>query len=282
MPDVRSAWAAKHKFVLPVCAALLALSLAALIPARETPAGQIAAPQGAVIEAGAAGEHPDLQQSVPFHAGEELNYRIEWAVYSNAASVTMTVPERRNVYGWHTWHFRAAIHTLASVRSIFEIDDQFDSYSDAATFETRQFEEYLSEMGRKQNEVLHFAADGEASRGPGPTVVVLPGTRDPLDVLYNLRTIDWDRTPEFSAPVYDGKSMYQMTARREDANEPVSVGAGEFSTWRISIDLYQYRRLVSGIHFEIWFANTAGRAPVVIRADLPFGKIRAELISAKY
>ncbi|MDE3110914.1 MAG: DUF3108 domain-containing protein, partial [Acidobacteriota bacterium] len=254
--------------------------------ARELPPNRNAAPtapRSARAQINVSGARaPAEQQSTPFRVGEQLNYRVEWAVSANAASVEMTIPERRNIHGWKTWHFRAAIHTLGSVRSIFEIDDQFDSYSDAATFETRQFEEYLNELGSRQSQVMHFAASGEEARGPGPTVVVLPGTRDPLDTLYNLRTIDWDRDPEFSATVYDGKNMYQMTAHRERADEPVSVAAGEFSTSRISIDLYQYRRLVSGIHFEIWFANSAGRAPVVMRADLPFGKIRAELISAKY
>ncbi|MGA9882840.1 MAG: DUF3108 domain-containing protein [Candidatus Acidiferrales bacterium] len=221
------------------------------------------------------------QQPVPFRVGEVLNYRVEWSAFSNAASVALSIPERRNLYGWEAWHFRAAIHTLGSVRSLFEVDDQFDSYSDAATLETRQFEEHLSELGRKEDDVLHFAATGEESRGPGPTVVVLPGTRDPLDVLYDLRAIDWDHTPEFRAPVYDGKNMYEMSARREDANEPVTVAAGQFSTSRISIQLYQYRRLVSGLHFEIWLANDAARTPVVMRADLPFGTIRVELISAK-
>lgn len=221
------------------------------------------------------------QPLVPFRVGEVLNYRVEWSAFSNAASVALTIPERRNLYGWETWHFRAAVHTLGSVRSLFEIDDQFDSYSDAATLESRQFEEHLSELGRKEDDVLHFAATGEESRAPEPTVVVLPRTRDPLDVLYDLRAIDWDHTAEFRAPVYDGKNMYEMSARRENANAPVTVAAGQFSTSRISIQLFQYRRLVTALHFEIWLANDPPRTPVVMRADLPFGTIRVELISVK-
>ncbi|MGH9737614.1 MAG: DUF3108 domain-containing protein [Candidatus Acidiferrales bacterium] len=255
----RSGEKLRRRFAVAACAALLAICGAMAAMAR-----------------GAA-----QKQAAPFRAGEVLNYRVEWSAFSNAASVALSIPERRNLYGWETWHFRAAIHTLGSVRSLFEVDDQFDSYSDAATLETRQFEEHLSELGRKEDDVLHFAATGEESRGPGPTLVVLPGTRDPLDVLYDLRAIDWDHTPEFRAPVYDGKNMYEMSARREDANESVTVAAGQFSTSRISIQLYQYRRLVAGLHFEIWLANDAAHTPVVMRADLPFGTIRVELISAK-
>jgi Protein of unknown function (DUF3108) len=260
------------------CAAAVALCFASFASARRPAAAQTASE----AQFGAATE----QKAAPFHVGEALSYRVEWSAFSNAAEVSLTIPERRNLYGWQTWHFRAAIHTLGSVRSLFEIDDQFDSYADAATFESRQFEEYLSELGRQETHVMRFVSSGrdssQASRVPGPTVVVLPGTRDPLDALYDLRTIDWDRMPEFRASVYDGKNMYQMVARREGMNEPVTTAAGQFSTSRISIQVYQYERLVNAIHFEIWLANDATRAPVLMRADLPFGNLRVELTSAKW
>lgn len=216
----------------------------------------------------------------PFRVGEILQYRVEWSAFSNAASVKLSLPERRNLYGWDTWHFRAAIHTQSPVRSLFQIDDQFDSYSDTSNFESRQFEEHLNEMGRIRNDVMHFAATGEEQRGPGPMVVVLPGTRDPLAALYNLRAVDWKRNSEFRAPVYDGKTMYEMRARQEGADETVNVAAGHFTASRISVQLLRYEKEVAGIHFEIWLANNAARTPVLMRADLPFGKVRAELIRA--
>jgi hypothetical protein len=217
---------------------------------------------------------------MPFRVGETLTYRVQWAAFSNAASVELSVPERRELYGWKTWHFSATIHTLSPVRSLFQIDDQFDSYSDASTFESHQFEEHLNEMGRTKNVVMHLAASGAESKGPGPMVVVLPGTRDPLSVLYELRTIDWQRTPEFRAPVYDGKNLYEVHARRREMDEAVTVAAGQFPTSRISIRLFRYQKEVAGLHFEVWLANNAARTPVLMRADLPFGSVRAELISA--
>ncbi len=266
------------KFTAVACGAVAAaLCLSSFAMARGLVAGERNA--AGQLRASVAGKNA---QNAPFRAGEVLNYRVEWAASSNAAQVQMSVPERRDLYGWQTWHFRAAIHTLGSVRSIFEIDDQFDSYADVSDFASRQFEEYLSELGRKETHVMHFASSGEDSKAPGPTVVVLPGTRDPLDTLYDLRTIDWDRTPELRAPVYDGKEMYEMVARRESANEPVTTADGQFSTSRISIQVFQYERLVSEIHFEIWLANDATRAPVLMRADLPFAKLRVELTSAKF
>ena len=162
---------------------------------------------------------------------------------------------------------------------MFVIDDQFDSYTDAAMTESRQFETYLDEMGRKQEQVLHFLAEGETSKAPGPSVIVLAGTRDPLGAIYALRTVDWKQTPEWSTPVYDGRNLFEMRAKVEAASENVSVAAGGFMATRISIRVLQRGKDMSGISVTVWLANDAARTPVVMQAEMPFGDVRAELTS---
>ena len=219
---------------------------------------------------------------MPFRAGERLDYRVSWSAFSEAASVQLSVPERRDLFGWQTWHFRAVAHTLSPVRSLFPVDDQFDSYTDTTTLESRQYEMHLNEMGKTTDKVLHLAASGQRSRAPSPTVLVLPGTRDPLGALYALRGVDWQRTPEFRAPVYDGTDIYEMHAQRDAPNETVKVDAGSFLASRISIRVFQHEKELPAIHFIVWLANDAARTPVLMQADLPFGKLQAELIpSAK-
>lgn len=217
---------------------------------------------------------------VPFHAGETLNYRVAWATFPSAASLQLSVPERRELFGWQTWHFRVSIHTQNSVRSLFAIDDQFDSYTDARTLETRQYEMYLNEMGRRQNEIQHLIPLGETPRAPAPVVVVLPGTRDAVGALYALRIVDWQGTPQLQVPVYDGHDVYQISAQRETPADTVTVAAGQFSASRISIRLFQNSREVSHLRFTIWLANNRLHTPIQIQAELPFGDVRAELTSA--
>lgn len=221
------------------------------------------------------------EQSMPFRPGETLDYRVAWAAFSNAASVELSVPERRNLYGVEAWHFRAVTHTLKPVRTLFALDDQFDSYTDAATLESRQFEMHLDEMGKISDQVLHLSPNGQPSHSPGPVVIVSPGTRDPLGTLYALRSQDWQRAPDFRASVYDGRDLYDMRAHCEALSEPVKVTAGNFSAARIALHVFQYGKELSSIRFEIWIASDPARTPVVIEANLPFGNIRAELLSAK-
>lgn len=276
---------ANHNWLkrIAVLAALLTPGLAALPAARgfsPLAAGREPSPQRKTTAKPKTAAAPLKEPPMPFRAGETLTYRVAWAAFANAASVQLTVPERRDLFGWATWHFRAAAHTVSPVRALFAVDDQFDSYADAATLESRQYETHLDELGRKQDQVLHFVASGQTSRAPGPSVVVLPGTRDPLGALYALRGVDWQRTPEFRAPVYDGRNLYEMRASRENPIETVTVAAGRFAASHIVIRVFQYEKEVSAIHFAVWLGNDAARTPVLMQADLPFGSLRAELIPA--
>ncbi len=214
---------------------------------------------------------------MPFRVGETLNYRVTWAAFATAASLEVAVPEKRNLFGWPTWHFRAALHTQSPVRRLFTIDDEFDSYADSASLETRQYESYLDELGRKNNQVLHFVPVGQGSHAPGPDVRVLPGTRDPVGILYALRGVDWQRTPEFHAPLYDGHDIYQVSARLEAKSDAVTVAAGNFPASRIAVRLSRNDQPGQDINFELWIANNSARTPVQFQATLPFGNVRAEL-----
>jgi hypothetical protein len=217
---------------------------------------------------------------VPFRIGEKLDYRVTWASFSNAASIELTVPERRDLMGWGTWHFRASAHTLSPMRAFMPVDDQFDSYTDAATLESRQYETYLNEMGEKQTEVFHFRVEGEPARGNAARVMVTPGTRDPLGAAYALRGVDWTQTPEFRAPVYDGHDVYDMRARLDVPAETVAVAAGNFSVAKISIRLFQRGKEVPGTSFTAWLANDSARTPVLLVAEMPLGNLRVELVPA--
>src|SRR6266699_277454 len=64
------------------------------------------------------------------------------------------------------------------LRKVFELDDQFDSYSDAATLASMQYEMHLSERGQKVESVQRMTATGKEPASEDATQArVLPGTR---------------------------------------------------------------------------------------------------------
>jgi Protein of unknown function (DUF3108) len=222
-----------------------------------------------------------VETPMPFRAGEKLEYRIAWSSFSDAANLELSVPERRDLYGWHTWHFQAAFHTVRPVRTLFAVDDQFDSYTDAASLECRQFEMYLNELGKGETDVFHLLPIGEKAHTASAAVLVLPLTRDPLGMLFTLRAVDWQRTPDLSVPVYDGRDLYQVRAHVEALADTVQVDAGSFKACRIAIAVFLNGKQTSSIRFTIWLANDAAHTPVQVAAELPFGDLRVELTAIK-
>jgi len=161
------------------------------------------------------------------------------------------------------------------------VDDQLDSYADVKTFESRQYETHLSEMGSIENQILHPSSVAQPHRTAIPAVAVLPGTLDPLGTIFELRTVDWRQTSEFRAPVYDGEDLLEVRARLEVPNETVAVDAGNFSATRISIHLYKKGTEATRESFSLWLAGDPSRTPVLLEAELPMGSVRVELISSR-
>jgi uncharacterized protein DUF3108 len=218
---------------------------------------------------------------MPFRIGETLTYHVSFAGFSNAAIAELSVPEHREILGWRTWHFRASAHTLSPLRYFMTVDDQLDSYADVKTFESRQYETHLSEMGSIENQILHPSSVAQPHRTAIPMVAVLPGTLDPLGTLFELRAVDWRETSEFRAPVYDGEDLLEVRARLEVPNETVAVDAGNFSATQISIHLYKKGVESTRESFSLWLAGDPSRTPVLLEAELPMGSVRVELTSSR-
>ena len=216
---------------------------------------------------------------MPFRAGETLNYRVSWAAFTEAADLKLTIPERRDLFGWQTWHFRGESHTMSTVRSLFPIDDQVDSYTDIFSLESRQYETHLNELGKSKNDVDRLTPSGQLSREPAPVVIVSSGTRDPLGALYTLRGVDWQTTPNFSAPLFDGRNLLEMRVSRDSEAEFVKVPAGAYSAARISIHIFQNEKELTDLRLRMWIASDSAHTPVAMEADVPIGNVRAELVS---
>jgi hypothetical protein len=218
--------------------------------------------------------------SFPFRPGETLGYRLMWSVFSNAASVQLSVVETRNFFGTPVWHFRASAHSQAPLRSFAEVDDQFDSYAERSTLDSKQYEAYLSEMGERQTSIARMLGEGELRPARTSVVLVKPHTRDPLAALYALRAFDWKSSAEFRGPVYDGEELYEMRATLEAADEVVQVAGRDDRGTRISVRLFRGGAL-SRTRCTLWLSQDAARVPLVIQAEVPYGTVRAELVSRK-
>ena len=193
----------------------------------------------------------------PFRVGERLFYQIGWMNLPAAATAELKVEPRRDFYGDPVWHFQAVTETENPLRMVMAVNDQFDSYCDAATLATRQYEMYLDEMDKRS--VRKLALDDGS---PGAEKIEAPeGTRDPLAMLYRLRLVNWQHTPQFSSHVYDGTHFYRVVARLVSAQDSVTVPAGEFSASQIAIRIVPDSPGAQPMQITLWLANNPARLP---------------------
>ncbi|HZP34134.1 MAG TPA: DUF3108 domain-containing protein [Candidatus Acidoferrales bacterium] len=218
------------------------------------------------------------EAAVPFNPGEHLSFRVIWSKFSvNAATIQLAVVERRDFFGRIAWHFRALAQTIDTMHIVYPLDDQIDSYTDAAQLDSIQYEMYLHEQGKTQTNSWRLISDGSPSPPHVAAARVLPGTRDPISLLYMLRAADWKGTPELRAPVFDGKNLYEVVAHLESSSDQAVVPAGQFPSSKISVRVYDHGHELSTTRFNVWLAQDATRTPVLIESELPIGTARLEM-----
>jgi hypothetical protein len=209
--------------------------------------------------------------------GEVLEFTSSVAKVNNVASLRLVVNGRKELAGKDAWHLQAFAHTQNPLRMVFELDDQFDSYSAAGDFASVQYEMRLNERGQKVQSVQRMTPTGREPAQAGVSEArVLPGTRDPLGMMQYLRSVDWSKTPVVRGPVYDGHKLYEVRAQKIGSAE-VEVPAGKFSTATVDIKVFDDGAEMKDAHFTVYLAKDAARTPVLLEAVLPFAAARVEL-----
>jgi hypothetical protein len=249
-------------------------------PATELPA---VAPSGNTsTSAPEKNGEPAADPGLPLRRGEVLEYTANVSSLNNVANLKLQVGEHKDFFGKNAWHLQAFAHTESPLRMVFELDDQFDSYSDASTMTSLQYEMHLSERGQKVDSVQRMTETGKEPAPPNATETrVLPGTRDPLGMMQFLRNVDWTKTAEVRCPVYDGHKLYDVRAKLASAGEAVTVPAGTYKTSKIEIRVFENGQEMKDAHFTMYFANNAARTPVLLEAIMPFATAQVLLVHAK-
>jgi hypothetical protein len=235
---------------------------------RDTPPGEKREP---------APEAPAEPAGFVPPVGEVLEYSGSVAKVNNVASLRLLVNGRKQMGGREAWHLQAFAHTQNPLRLVFELDDQFDSYSAPGDFTSVQYEMRLNERGQKVASIQRMTATGKEPTPEGAIETrVLPGTRDPLGMMQYLRSVDWPRTSRVHGPVYDGRKLYEVRAEKIGSAE-VHVPAGGFSTTTVEIKVFDNGAEMKNAHFTLYLAKNPARTPVLLEAVLPFAAARVEL-----
>lgn len=228
-------------------------------------------------------EAPTTEPGFVLRQGEILDYDANITkLNSIVAHLEISALEKRTNAGASTWHLQALAHTENPYRMVFQLDDQFDSYSHADAMTSAQYEMHLSERGQKVESVQRMLTSMQDPIPPtGSGVRVLPGTRDPLGMLEYLRGVDWAHTAEVRSPVFDGHKLYDVRAVLLGKANAVTVPAGTFNTVKIELHVFDGGQESKDAHFLLYLTNDSRRLPVLLEAVLPVATARVELTKSK-
>ena len=252
----------------------------AVVPTDDT--AVVSAPAGLPKTTQPNDRVPPADAGTPLRPGEVLEFSADVAKLSNVANLRLQIVERRNFFGKNAWHLQAFARTENPLRMMFELDDQFDSYSDAATLSSLQYEMHLNERGEKQESVQRMTTTGAEPAAANTTQTrVVPGTRDPLGLMQYLRTVDWGKVREMQGPVYDGHKLYDVRASYAGVAESVAVPAGTFAASKIDLRVFDAGVELKDAHFTLYLADNPPRTPVLLEAVMPFATARVALVKMK-
>src|SRR5208283_2367302 len=174
----------------------------------------VATPAGVGVETSEKKGAATVEPGFALRSGESLEFAANLTkLNSTVANLKIVVAGKRNFYGKNSWHLQAFAHTENPYRMVFELDDQFDSYSEAVDFASQQYEMHLNERGQKVDSVQRMLSSPKDPAPADTTAARVPaGTRDPLGLMQYMRGVDWSKTPEIKSPVYDGRKFYEVRA----------------------------------------------------------------------
>jgi hypothetical protein len=111
----------------------------------------------------------------------------------------------------------------------------------------------------------------------------LPGSFDPLSILYALRLLDLKGKQEVTKPVSDG--LHCAVARAKVLGEQKVRGpSGTYNTYIVQPLLAEFSAVfknISAAKVKIWISADARRLPVKIVCESPVGSLMAELTAVE-
>ncbi|HPL64252.1 MAG TPA: DUF3108 domain-containing protein [Syntrophales bacterium] len=221
------------------------------------------------------------RQPVPFREGEKLVYRAKWGSVSAGEAVLEILP-CQTIQGKKTFHFAMTVRTNPPINVLYPIRERQDSFMDADLSRTLHYEK-KSTGYRAREAVVRFdwenlAAVSMYSGALQKPVKLLPGTLDPLSVIFSIRAkkLKVGETLEF--PITDGKKCAQVKAF-VSGKEILSIEGRDYETYVVEPDMATPGFLKRGRRLKLWYSADASRIPVKLQSRFPVGSFVFELVS---
>jgi hypothetical protein len=219
---------------------------------------------------------PTASLSAPFKSGEQLNYHIfVGSPGKTVGRLLYHVRDSDQYFGQTGLLVTAKAETDSGGKQILDLNNHLNSYLNPLTLLPYRTEMQLHEGERRESLILNINhSNREAKTESGESIAILPGTHDPVSVLYWLRTTDIRSLNQKPVPVllYSRPRTVFVTTTR---SETIELGKQKIKAIQLSVTMPEPEG--DRYNLRLWVGDDSRRLPLRLTAQTKYGPVRAEL-----
>jgi len=225
------------------------------------------------------------RKSMPFQEGERLSFNIYWG-FLKVGETVMEVLPNTIINGQTVQHFRLKTRTTPFIDWIYKVRSEIEAFTDLDMNQSILYKKNHREANTHRDVVVTFDWENHKAAYVSfgkleQDTEILPGTFDPLGILYYARTQNFSVTDGFERPVTDGKKCV-IGRGSLLKKERIKIHGVFYDTYVIQPEMIGIEGLFEenqDARFTLWFKTDPTRIPVKINIEVFIGNIVCELIS---
>jgi hypothetical protein len=229
---------------------------------------------------------PASEGHLPFEVGETLVYNVSWKIF-DVGLATMRLAEKLRFQNEEVYKVTATARSTGVLSTLFKVVDIFESYFQVKELCSRRITKTIREGGRQRDTLLIFDPkvrrakmeekdvdhpDLPVKRTESPIPLCV---QDVISALYIIRTKSLKVGEQFSFPINDGGTTYNVTVEVQ-AEEEIKTPAGTFQALRLEPKVFDGLFKKKGRMF-VWLTNDTAKMPIQLKAKINIGTITALL-----
>jgi hypothetical protein len=225
-----------------------------------------------------------FNRKIPFSPGERLTYEGKWGLIP-AGEVTLEVLPRETIDGVEAYHFAMITETNAAVDLLYKIRERQDSFVDVNMTHIILYKK-RTESRHPRDIIVNFDWDkleathtnfGEKS----PPIGILPGSFDPLALLFILRLQDLKENSVIEIPVTDGHMNIDVKATIIK-RDTVEIQGKMYPAFEVTPAMEKLENVVKkseNPQLKIWYTADEKKIPLRIKSKVGIVSFVFDLVS---
>lgn len=226
---------------------------------------------------------PVQARNTAFMVGEELKYRIHYG-FVNAGFAEIKVQNIQEIKGRQAYHINGYGRSASSFDWFFKVRDHFQSWVDTQYLRPLQFSKDQQEGSFRAKDFVTFDYSDNTMNSERWVKRPFPaGIQDVISVAYYARGIDMSNAypgQVFPLNLYLDDSIYRLQFKYV-GKEVLKTDLGKLNTLKLVPMVVAERVFRDAEGLTMWVTDDENKLPLIIKAEVLVGSIKASIQSAK-